>query len=66
MERQNANALAVARWLERDRRVRTVYIPDWNRTQITRLPPGRWTGLAGWSAWISAAATTRLPASSTG
>jgi cystathionine beta-lyase/cystathionine gamma-synthase len=27
MERQNASALAVARWLERDRRVRTVYYP---------------------------------------
>ena len=27
MERHNANALAVARWLERDARVRTVYYP---------------------------------------
>lgn len=27
VERQNANALAVARWLERDRRVATVYYP---------------------------------------
>ena len=67
MERHNANAMAVARWLStRPARRRRSTIRASSSIPIMRLPRSRCAGSAGWCAWTSAAATIARRGSSIG